>query len=632
MIALHFRPWLGLLSIGVSCAALAQPAPLQTLRNTPLSLPAAALTTNGIPGLTNTAPHLTVSGVAAQTTNGGSVALVNRQAWVSRYDDPLQSQDFGAAEAVDSAGNLIVVGSSAVAFTGYDMAAFKYAADGTPLWTNFYNGAADGDDFGLGVGVDAADNAYIVASSANPNGGNNIEVLKYSSAGAALWTNVYSSASTNLDYPTGFSVDTAGNSYVLVTTYSASPTAFVTLRYDALGHAIWTNIYQGPAGGPDYPAALALDGAGNVFVTGGSQGNPPDGEEIATIKYAADGTALWTNRYGGDILDQPAAIQADYAGNVVVTGNALGAPFVVYVTVKYDNDGVPLWTNLLDGPNYSGGNVPEIAIDVSNNVFITGGTTNADGTDADFTIVKLTGAGLPVWTNRFFDINTDNPAPAGSTVDAAGNFYLAGHSTGPAGTNSDYVTVKFSGGGVPLWTNRYDDPTHGADYPQAIVADGAGNVYVTGQSTGADGQYDFATVKYSDYVLYTPPTNFVGNDMFMFSVVNDFGNGTNATATVVVVAPAIRFNTAPPNLTLTPQGFRLEVDGAQGTNPVVLLASTSLINWQPILTNPPVLGAAQFLDATATNFARRFYQRVPTLNWHHQFLKRRQGTLVSIEG
>jgi hypothetical protein len=606
MITRRLHYWLGLFSFCISWTGLAQPVPLHTPPNTPLTLPAAALTTNGIPGLTNTSPHLMVPGVGPVSTHGGSVALVNTEAWTNRFDDQFHSEDFGAAEAVDSAGNLIVIGSSIDALTGYDMALFKYASDGTPLWTNFYNGPASGDDFGEGVGVDAANNVYALGNSANAFGGTGLALVKYSSAGTALWTNLYDSTNANSDYSSGFAVDAAGDSFVFVTSYGASPIAYVTLKFNALGQAVWTNVYHGPAGGPDYPESLALDSATNVFITGGSEGT--NGEEWATLKYAADGTPLWTNRYGGDVVDQAASVKVDREGNVLVTGDALNGASHFYVTVKYSNDGTPLWTNFLVGPNYQGGNVPEIVTDVSNNLFITGGSSSADGTDADFTVVKLTSAGIPVWTNRFFDFNTGYTGPAGSVADAAGNFYLACHSTGAGGSNVDYVTVKYSGVGVPLWTNRYDSPTHGADYPQAVVTDGAGAVYVTGQSAGTFGDLDFATVKYSDSVVYTPPTNFVGTDTFTFSVVDVLGNSTNATATVIVGMPGLQFNVTPPNLTLTAQGFRLEVDNAVGSNQILLFASTNLINWQPLLSNPPTLGTAIFLDSTATNSSRRFYR------------------------
>ena len=71
--------------------------------------------------------------------------------------------------------------------------------------------------------------------------------------------------------------------------------------------------------------------------------------------------------------------------------------------------------------------------------------------------------------------------------------FVTGYSFGSL-DNGDYATIVYSGAGVPLWTNRYDGPGNGADGPQtksslAIGSDGA--VYVTGTSDD-----DFATVKY----------------------------------------------------------------------------------------------------------------------------------------
>jgi hypothetical protein len=43
---------------------------------------------------------------------------------------------------------------------------------------------------------------------------------------------------------------------------------------------------------------------------------------------------------------------------------------------------------------------------------------------------------------------------------------------------------------------------------------------------------------------------------------------------------------------------------------VVILAGSDLQAWEPILTNPPVIGAVEFHDAEAGNQAGRFYRAV----------------------
>jgi hypothetical protein len=57
-------------------------------------------------------------------------------------------------------------------------------------------------------------------------------------------------------------------------------------------------------------------------------------------------------------------------------------------------------------------------------------------------------------------------------------------------------------------------------------------------------------------------------------------------------------------------GATLTVTNLSGHGAIIIYSSTDLQSWQPLLTNPPVLGAFQFLDRGATNFPLRFYRAV----------------------
>ena len=59
----------------------------------------------------------------------------------------------------------------------------------------------------------------------------------------------------------------------------------------------------------------------------------------------------------------------------------------------------------------------------------------------------------------------------------------------------------FAQGGIPLWTNRYDGPGNNNDSARSVAVDASGNVFVTGASTGFDHYYDYATIKYSPTVV-----------------------------------------------------------------------------------------------------------------------------------
>jgi hypothetical protein len=74
---------------------------------------------------------------------------------------------------------------------------------------------------------------------------------------------------------------------------------------------------------PDFAFAYAtaVDGSGNVYVTGSSYGanGQPD---YTTIKYSSSGKTLWAQRYNGpgDDWDAATELALDASGNVYVTG------------------------------------------------------------------------------------------------------------------------------------------------------------------------------------------------------------------------------------------------------------------------------------------------------------------------
>ena len=65
----------------------------------------------------------------------------------------------------------------------------------------------------------------------------------------------------------------------------------------------WVRRYNGPGNSGDQARAIAVDGSGNVYVTGGSDGSGTSGD-YATIKYDPQGNELWVK----DTTDQETAV------------------------------------------------------------------------------------------------------------------------------------------------------------------------------------------------------------------------------------------------------------------------------------------------------------------------------------
>jgi hypothetical protein len=277
-----------------------------------------------------------------------------------------------------------------------------------------------------------------------------------------------------------------GSLFILLVSLLVSSPAFG----ESAGIA-WESRYNGPGNGDDYAYAIARDDSGNIYVTGGSYGSGGD-EDYATIKYYPSGEVAWVRRYNGIGFnhDRAYAMALDNLNNIYVTGGSYGqGTSFDYVTIKYYPNGDTGWVRRYDGPGNAEDFAQAIAVDDSNNVYVTGYSLG-NGTYEDYATVKYYPNGDTAWVRRY-----DGPADytdraMAISIDRFGHICVTGVSYSNE-TYFDYATIMYYPNGDTAWVRRYNGAENSDDCANAIATDEAGNVFVTGQS-----DMDFVTIKY----------------------------------------------------------------------------------------------------------------------------------------
>ena len=314
--------------------------------------------------------------------------------------------------------------------------------------------------------------------------------------------------------------DGQGNQYVtgqITTLYGPSPNIFVK-KYDPNGNRIWSVSAGGT--GDDEGLGIAVDGAGYVYVTGYFSGTATFGshtlttngsKDIFVAKLDSNGNWLWAVKAGGAGNDEGHGIAVDGAGNAYVTGCFEGtATFgsqTLTTTDEYANDvfvtklgtsGNWLWAVKAGGDYYDDGR--DIAVDGAGNAYVTGYFNNTatfgsytlsatEGFYSDIFVAKLGTSGNWLWAVEAGAVEHD--VGDGIAVDGAGNAYVTGYfkNTAHFGSHTltssggyDIFAAKLTPSGNWLWAVKAGGTS--VDQGYGIAVDGAGNAYVTGRFEG----------------------------------------------------------------------------------------------------------------------------------------------------
>jgi PKD repeat protein len=267
----------------------------------------------------------------------------------------------------DSDGDVYVAGKTYTGFslsgtddepevTGSDAVVVKINPDGSaPLYITYLGGS--GEDGAAGITIDENRNVFVTGSTSSTDfptflplqgslrGTTNAFVLKLGPSGDTIIYSTYLGGD-NIDNGNAIAIDPQGNAYITGTTTSVNfPTinefhtynlngaqaAFVS-KIDSTGSSL---VYSGYLDGnsPTTGAGIAVDNAGNAFVTGETyalaefpivnafQSQSGGNADVYLTKIAPNGgSTIYSTYIGGSGYDSGASIAIDSAGNAYITG------------------------------------------------------------------------------------------------------------------------------------------------------------------------------------------------------------------------------------------------------------------------------------------------------------------------
>lgn len=337
-------------------------------------------------------------------------------------------------------------------------------------------------------------------------------------------------------------------------------------RFDKAGELKWAKRFGESS--VDAGVAVAVDATGNVYLTGIVDGNTDfgggpristGGQDYFVAKFDPNGAHVWSQIYGSSSFDDVSDIAVDGSGNVFVTGSfqsvaTLGGPNVVSAgsadiyLVKYNSAGVWQWNVTAGSVAYEEGK--SVAVDASGSVYATGyflntvgfsGTTLVSAGSSDIFLVKYGSGGGLQWSQRRGGTGEDQAwqtafDPAGHVVVTgyfSGTTNLGGGNLASAGSY-DIFLAKYNLSGIHQWSYRFGGP--GEDLGVGVAVDANNDVLFCGAysspiSVGGGnlthgGLGDFYVARYNSVGQHVSSRGFggSGNDVGFSIAPDGFGN------------------------------------------------------------------------------------------------------------
>jgi hypothetical protein len=549
----------------------------------------------------------------------------------------------------------------------------KYDNNGNLIWAK----AIVDDNFGTShqtvrsIAVDNSGNSYITGGfggttdfdpgagtytlTYSGGGGHDIFVGKYDSNGNFSWAFKVGTFGAFWEIGKDIRLDATGNCYVTGTFFGSTtdfdPGAGVAnpaftsnhdvfiAKYTSAGAYVWAKGLTGGGNAGVRDVSLALDGSGNIYVTGDFDDVSSDydpGASVANLvtsgnldvffcKYDNNGNFIYAKSVGGTGFDFSGGIYADNSGQVFITGsfqntvdfdpgagvvNKTGNPDGIFMN-KYDANGNYVWANMFTTTlntccmNYYGADITSdgVSLFANGNFAVTTGDFNPGAG-----VTNLTSIGFLDAYFAKYDACVGAPSqPAGingniSVCSGSSNTYsvalvsgassygwsFPGGWTGTSTSNIVTTTVSSSSGNVTVTANNNCGTSTAQTLSVTVITTPGTPGAINGSVTICSGNtptYSVAPVSGATSYTWSLPGGWTGSSAT--NIINTTANATsgnvtvtatNACGTSAVQTLSVTVNTTP-GTPGTINGNITVCSGSANTYSIATVAGATSYNW-----------------------------------------------------
>lgn len=375
---------------------------------------------------------------------------------------------------------------AATAACALGAASSAHASPGDILWESEYSSLPGMDsDVARGLALDAKGGILVTGSRAEQNGNHDYLTYRYAPDGSYHWVRAFDRSW--YDIGRAVAADNTGNAIVAGASYnlenprdsysSSYYTDYHIVKYDPSGEPLFEMTASG-FGKNNVPAGLVVDEQGGIYVTGHAKNEPDTQTLYYTVKFDPAGELLWER--SEDWLDEAAATGTalDGDGDLVVTGYARDPRNGTYDirTLRYSPDGDLVLTDATYNNLFEDERAWAVALDREGNIIVAGESSQSGG---QALVLKYSPEGELLWAERYGATAYENHANA-VAADRYGRIYAAGRAQRPDGTG-DFMLLVYAADGTLQGDFVY--PSSGDGSAEGVAVEPDGSVVVTGTVT-----------------------------------------------------------------------------------------------------------------------------------------------------